>query len=228
MTNPWILDVTLAIPRRARRHGRRELIGIAWELSSAPAVVVSTVFTGYPAAGALFAGDEILTVNDEPVRTYEDVVFHWERSSSGADVRFQVRRRASHLVGIRAATMIQWVSTMTPLVAGVRRLAPASPNDAESTDRDDAQELLPGDLVVAIGGEPMALPAQVDVALARRPSELASSDIAVLRGCELPGEADESCNACACLWRTRVPRPAMKTRTGAEGVPQGAPLLEFA
>ena len=221
---------------------RRTLIGVKWDENST-ALVIQNTFATYPAAGLLFSGDEILAVNNEPVSTAEDVVFHWERSSVGSSVQFRLRRRASHIIKFSIAASggtqatIQWALDRAPLVGAVLRQFSPPVTLAGDNQEGAVQELQPGDLIVSVrhamgdemGWDPMSLPAQVDEALRPANTLGPEADVAVLRNCDERGEdADEGCSACACFWRTRIPKRAAAKRGLTEGMTlHGAPLLEF-
>jgi hypothetical protein len=223
--NPWVHCVDVTVPRPRLRRGRRALIGIAWEKGS---VVVGKVFAGYPGAGLLVPGDEILTLDGNPVHISQDVVYHWERAAPGVPVRFSVRRHASHIVGFRGETRIQWASDRAPLVGALLRRLPSTPSGP--SEDSTVQALQPGDMVIAVQGRPVALPAEVDAALReRQASGVDGSHLAVVRGLTSEEEADETCNVCACLWRTPVPRAARRRgRRLDEAFVDGEVVLECA
>ncbi len=137
--------------------------------------VVGKVAEGGPAAAALKSGDLIVRVNGEPVRSWEDLD-RVVASSGGRALQLVVRRAGSEeslvLTPRRMVTRdpifkeprdvweIGAGPQLTPHIGMVNGGSPA-----------ERAGLKPGDVVLAVGGEPVSTPEDLMLAIQKRPGQ---------------------------------------------------------
>lgn len=234
-------SITVHLSKPPRRKPRRQFMGVSWSgQGQVVGVQIAHTFEGLPACGRLCGGDVILRVCGQPVNTAEDVVYHWHHAPPGTDVQFDLQRCETHVF-----CMSRSVLTSLNIVFGSndKFLLPVVASTEEfSEERLRLHQVqgvpLAGDLILSIGGTPVATSSAASAVLAQQQQqeqEAPPSDevieIAVQRGWPEPREGEVASDCCCCSngTRTKVPKPKKLPRNRpTSSTSSGAALAEMA
>ena len=196
-------------------------------------VQIAHTFEGLPACGRLCGGDVILRVCGQPVNTAEDVVYHWHHAPPGTDVQFDLQRCETHVFSMSRLNADKpqhcvWFDDkfLLPVVASTEEF---SRNGCVCIK---CRVPLAGDLILSIGGTPVATSSAASAVLAQQQQqeqEAPPSDevieVAVQRGWPEPREGEVASDCCCCSngTRTKVPKPKSFHAIGRRPAPAAVP-----
>jgi len=160
-------------------------------------------------------------VDNNPVQTPEDVVYHWERAARGL-VTFHCRRTETHRLELGCLAL----QTLGIAFTTSKTLSPAPivattgmPTHAQLRELQQQGWPQPGDLLLAVNGQPVATAESAAHALSRVAGPDGVCTLSVRRGWPLPLEGEAGSDCCCFSTLTRIPRPRIRgTSAGTDSV----------